>query len=505
MKTKNFFFILAAFMLVYIPVNAQTALNKYSLDVNLVKNEYSGDVKSLLFNFSDNYFGAGLTLNRYLNQSFNVGAETSFGRYGYFDNTPGNIFKMKGNKLDFNLFGSYKFNNGTIMPVDSKFAPFVTLGLGIAGYSEIPSLKATGVVPFENPMIRTGGVDLIIPFGAGVSYNISKKLSVQYKYLFNFTTGDYRDMTRTGFKDPALLGAGPVKDRYEKIAGPDSYGKHVISLKYQLGNNVDTDNDGIADKKDLCLGTPAGVTVDRTGCPLDGDGDGVADYLDKCAGTVAGVKVDASGCPVDSDKDGIADYLDKCANTPAGVKTDASGCPIDSDKDGIADYLDKCPNEKGIAANNGCPEVKVAEPVQPGTVVDPAKPADPKKPTVITPDITLKDKIMQIEITSVNFEFGKDAINKKFYEKLDVVAAILKQYKDIQVEVGGHTDNVGSSAVNEKLSAMRAGKVKDYLVSKGVEASRMTVKGYSYNEPVADNATADGRAKNRRATFKVKK
>jgi outer membrane protein OmpA-like peptidoglycan-associated protein len=398
------------------------------------------------------------------------------------------------------------------MPVDSKFAPFVTLGLGIAGYSEIPSIKGGTTIPGSSPpaiqdlMIRTGGIDLIIPFGAGISYHITKKLSVQYKYLFNYTFSDHRDMIRAIYaKDPNQISDLALRTRYSSIKGPDSFGKHLISIKYQLGNNVDTDNDGIADKKDLCLGTPAGVTVDRTGCPLDGDGDGVADYLDKCAGTVAGVKVDASGCPVDTDKDGIADYLDKCANTPAGVKTDASGCPIDSDKDGIADYLDKCPNEKGIAANNGCPEVKVAEPVQPGTVVDPAKPADPKKPTVITPDITLKDKIMQIEITSVNFEFGKDAINKKFYEKLDAVVAILKQYKDIQVEVGGHTDNVGSSAVNEKLSAMRAGKVKDYLVSKGVEASRMTVKGYSYNEPVADNATADGRAKNRRATFKVKK
>jgi outer membrane protein OmpA-like peptidoglycan-associated protein len=116
----------------------------------------------------------------------------------------------------------------------------------------------------------------------------------------------------------------------------------------------------------------------------------------------------------------------------------------------------------------------------------------------------LKDKITQIEIASVNFEFNKDAINKKVYENLDVVVGILKQYKDIQVEVGGHTDNVGSSAVNERLSAQRAAKVKDYLVSKGIEASRMTVKGYSYNEPVADNATTEGRAKNRRATFKVK-
>jgi outer membrane protein OmpA-like peptidoglycan-associated protein len=472
MKTKNFFFVILAIMLTHAPANAQTALNKYSLDLNLVKNEYSGDVTSMLFNFSYPNIGAGLTLNRYLDKSFNVGAETSFGEYGYYFKEvtladPTGVWLMKGNKLDFNLFGSYKFNNGYILPVESKLAPFVSVGLGLAGYFEKPSLKKLG----NDPQIITKGIDLIIPLGAGVSYNISKKLSIQYKYLFNITNRDYRDMVRTTVTDPDLVPVDFLRDKYSSIKSSDSFGKHLISIRYQLGNNVDNDNDGIADKKDLCLGTPAGVTVDKTGCPVDGDGDGVADYLDKCAGTVAGVKVDASGCPVDSDKDGIADYLDKC------------------------------PNEKGIAANNGCPEIKVEEPV---AVVEPTKPADPQKPEVIIPDNTLKDKIRQIEIASVNFEFNKDAINKKFYENLDVVVGILKQYKDIQVEVGGHTDNVGSSAVNERLSAQRAAKVKDYLVSKGIEASRMTVKGYSYNEPVADNATTEGRAKNRRATFKVK-
>jgi OOP family OmpA-OmpF porin len=65
---------------------------------------------------------------------------------------------------------------------------------------------------------------------------------------------------------------------------------------------------------------------------LDSDGDGVPDDLDKCPNTPAGVKVDKDGCPIDSDKDGVADYLDKCPDTPSGVKVDANGCPFPTDK-----------------------------------------------------------------------------------------------------------------------------------------------------------------------------
>ena len=91
----------------------------------------------------------------------------------------------------------------------------------------------------------------------------------------------------------------------------------------------DSDGDGVADSLDKCPGTPPGVKVDASGCPLDSDRDGVPDYLDKCPGTPAGVAVDPSGCPLDSDHDGVPDYLDKCPGTPAGIKVDANGCEIE--------------------------------------------------------------------------------------------------------------------------------------------------------------------------------
>lgn len=126
----------------------------------------------------------------------------------------------------------------------------------------------------------------------------------------------------------------------------------------------DSDGDGVPDSSDKCPGTPAGVKVDASGCPLDSDGDGVLDNQDQCPNTPAGTAVGTNGCPLDSDGDGVPDYLDKCPNTPAGVKVDASGCPLatDSDGDGVTDDRDQCPNTPpGTPVDaGGCPRNNAA-------------------------------------------------------------------------------------------------------------------------------------------------
>jgi outer membrane protein OmpA-like peptidoglycan-associated protein len=78
------------------------------------------------------------------------------------------------------------------------------------------------------------------------------------------------------------------------------------------------------------------------------------------------------------------------------------------------------------------------------------------------------------------------------------VASILMKNPEIEVEVQGHTDNTGIAKYNQWLSEKRAQRVKDYLVSKGVDPSRLAAKGYGLTQPVASNDTEDGRAQNRR-------
>ncbi len=87
---------------------------------------------------------------------------------------------------------------------------------------------------------------------------------------------------------------------------------------------------------------------------------------------------------------------------------------------------------------------------------------------------------------------------------LDSVVNYLKANEGVNVTVNGHTDNSGSDKINNPLSLKRAEASKAYLVSKGVDAARLTTEGFGSKEPVADNKTADGRKKNRRIEIKIK-
>ena len=98
----------------------------------------------------------------------------------------------------------------------------------------------------------------------------------------------------------------------------------------------------------------------------------------------------------------------------------------------------------------------------------------------------------------VNFDTGLATIRPDSAKTLDDAAAALKTMPAMKIEVGGHTDNVGTPEANQKLSQERAQAVMAALVQRGITADRMTAKGYGQSTPVADNRTEEGRAKNRR-------
>lgn len=104
----------------------------------------------------------------------------------------------------------------------------------------------------------------------------------------------------------------------------------------------------------------------------------------------------------------------------------------------------------------------------------------------------------------INFDTGKATIKPDSDKTLDAAAAALKAALDLKVEVGGHTDNVGTPQANERLSGERAKAVMAALVKRGVAANRLTAKGYGQSAPIADNRGEEGRAKNRRVEL-VKK
>jgi outer membrane protein OmpA-like peptidoglycan-associated protein len=234
----------------------------------------------------------------------------------------------------------------------------------------------------------------------------------------------------------------------------------------------DSDGDGVIDCLDKCADTRRGCTVDASGCAPDADGDGVCDGADKCPGTVKGCAVDSTGCAKDADGDGVCDGADKCPSTAKGCTVDASGCPKDADADGVCDGLDRCP---------GTPA---------GRKVD-------EKGCELA-----FDERGTLHLEGVNFAFDSDQLTPESKSILDGVAASLKEWSELRVEVGGHTDARGADAYNEKLSQRRADAVRNYLVGKGIPASRLTAKGYGESVPKADNETEAGRSRNRRVELK---
>ena len=274
----------------------------------------------------------------------------------------------------------------------------------------------------------------------------------------------------------AVIGhQGHTENKYEgSIVGAAAGAAIGAVVGYLVCNEeADQDNDGVKDSLDKCPDTPAGAAVDSNGCPLDSDGDGVYDYLDKCPNTPDGVKVDAVGCPIvkntDDDKDGVPNANDKCPNTPRGVKVDADGCPIDTDKDGVADYKDTCPyTPEGVKVDvKGCSEIGY--------------------PLVV----------------NVTFDFNSTVIKEDMKPVIDNAIRVLKENPTIRVRVEGHTDNIGSEAYNDVLSKKRAKVVTDYLLSHGIDASRLKPEGDGEKNPVASNETEQGRAENRRVVFIV--
>ena len=138
--------------------------------------------------------------------------------------------------------------------------------------------------------------------------------------------------------------------------------------------------------------------------------------------------------------------------------------------------------------------VAAPEPV-PAPVVAEAIPAPAPKP-VESWKTVLVEKPFTLE--GASFALASDKLLKGADKKLDEVVEIAKRYPDIKLEVGGYTDNQNKSGKNQILSERRAAAVKAYLVKKGVDASRIATAGYADAKPVADNATEQGRAANRR-------
>lgn len=182
----------------------------------------------------------------------------------------------------------------------------------------------------------------------------------------------------------------------------------------------------------------------------------------------------------DRDGDGVRDSRDACPNRaedPDGFQ-DGDGCPeADNDRDGLLDYEDQCPDEpetrNGVDDADGCSD-------------------------------RVRIRGSRIEtFDAVHFRTGSDEILEDSHPMLREVAQVMRVNERMRVRIEGHTDNEGPDDQNLELSRRRAQSVRRYLMSRGVQGSRLRAVGYGETRPIASNATEAGRRRNRRVEFHI--
>lgn len=453
------------------------------------------------------------------NTGFEIGVlgEIGFGKTSNFYIQPGILYSAKGNQFQ-RLTDTSFVQNDTIYNQR-------TLNLN---YVEIP-LYMTWKIPFS----KNRKTSFYISAGPYFAFIYGATQSYQYRYK-QYNTSKY--IYQSGTEDlPVGLGTGKYKTYDIGVAAKAGFelGSVMIGAYFSQGltnaytaaysssfhNQVyggslgiwlnkpkpivqpvaDTDQDGTPDDQDSCVTIPGppryhgcpipdsdmdGINNEEDscktepgvaryhGCPIpDTDGDGINDEQDSCR-TVRG-PAKYHGCPIpDTDGDGINDEQDSCKTVPGSAKY--HGCPVpDRDKDGLNDDEDRCPDQPGPATNQGCP-VEL-------------------KPHLV--------KQAQLVAANVLFDVNSTNLSRSSYPSLIQLADSMKTNPHLDLLIEGHTDNIGNSAYNMRLSQERAESIKKVLVSQGVPGNRIQVKGYGDTKPIATNETAAGRAKNRRVVF----
>jgi len=323
---------------------------------------------------------------------------------------------------------------------DHLLSPFLSAGIGVGNYGN----RWAPYTPLGGGIqLNMGGTDYIF-------------LQANYRISLQGANLDNNMFYSIGFTES--IGSPRKAEPVVKALPPPP----VVEVK-------DRDGDGVPDSLDACPDVAGPAKFN--GCP-DTDGDGIPDKDDKCPNTPGVAKY--QGCPIpDTDGDGINDEEDKCPTVPGVAKY--QGCPIpDRDGDGVNDEVDKCPDIPGDPANQGCPIVK--EEVK--------KKAD-------------------YAAQHIYFATAKYILLRKSFKGLDDIADLLKNDPGLKLAVDGYTDNTGKPEKNQVLSENRAAAVKKYLVGKGIGEDRILSAGHGPADPVADNKTPAGRARNRRVVLKL--
>lgn len=291
---------------------------------------------------------------------------------------------------------------------------------------------------------------------------------------------------------------------------------------------ADRDRDGVPDQFDCCPNTPVGEAVDANGCErLPAENvplilDGLTFDTDKSVikpesrarlDRVASVLVARSDILVE-----ISGHTDAVASDAYNLRLSAAraaavraylisrgvaAARITSVGEGETRPIDDNATVEGRARNRRVELVwhrpERTAPGEPGCKV----PADTLAPiSPLAPIMPPAESATPLVLMGVNFAFGSSRLTADSRETLDRVAAGLQLNPGVAVVIAGHTDSIGIAAANRELSLARARAVRAFLASQGVDTIRMVARGYGADEPLGTNATAEGRALNRRVELR---
>ena len=430
-------------------LNAQTADDPWWINIEYGNNKLDFRSFEGMFDFGNFETSAiRVGMDRYINPSFDLELGLSYGNLIYETIWNSQLF-------DFDLRAVYKLANGYLLKEESKLAPFVFVGIGASSFRNIEPYYQE----YEDGLYGN------MPLGLGLEFKATEGASIVGKMTYN-----------------------------KSISNAPNYMQYNLGVSFSIRSKKDSDGDGVYDRNDNCPNEVG--PAENNGCPWpDQDNDGVYDKDDQCPNEAGSAEM--NGCP-DADGDGIKDSEDQCPNEAGSAEMD--GCP-DADGDGIKDSEDQCPNEAGSAEMRGCPDrdgdgIKDSEDACP----DEAGVAENRGCPVIEEEVK---QVITNAVERVQFNSGSDVLRNSSLSALDQLAAVLVANKAYKVKLSGYTDNTGNPDSNLKLSKERAAAVKKYLVDNGVEASRITSEGYGIANPIADNSTREGRAKNRRVNIEI--
>jgi outer membrane protein OmpA-like peptidoglycan-associated protein len=359
--------------------------------------------------------------------------------------------------------------------------------------------ELTGSVTLSDVQSRTVSAELLLGARRRFAGNFEAGLGAGFGLSRGVGTPSFRAVGLLAYS-PEVLDKRPDRD-HDGIADSDDACPDVPGdvNRDPLKNGCrdrrralleDRDFDGVPDVEDACPASPGNASPDpkQNGCPptpRDADGDGVRDSEDACPTVVGPPDPDPakSGCPLppkDTDGDGIPDVRDACPESAGKAASDPAqnGCPGDQDGDGIRDDKDACPGEKGPVT------------------ADPETTGCPKEVRVTGDAIIL--------LHQVEFDTGTSKIRRESAAILDEIAGVLRQHPEIAAaEVQGHTDNRGSEKQNTALSQGRAEAVQKALIKRGIDAGRLSARGYGPARPAFANLTTEGRQKNRRVEIRI--